>query len=68
MQIAINGKKTESEDSISITELLGSQKVKMPEMVTVELNGEILRHEVFESTIVKEGDVIEFIYFMGGGK
>ena len=40
----------------------------MPEMVSVELNGEFLRREVFESTTLKEGDKVEFLYFMGGGK
>jgi sulfur carrier protein len=34
----------------------------------VELNGEILDRPVFESTPVKEGDAIEFLYFMGGGR
>ena len=36
--------------------------------VTVELNGEILERESFATTQVKDGDEVEFLYFMGGGK
>ena len=68
MKIIVNGNETESKDSISVTELLVEQNVKMPEMVSVELNGEFLRREVFEGTTLKEGDKVEFLYFMGGGK
>ena len=67
MQIHINGKPVELEGSISVTELLVLQKVQTPEYVTVELNGEILNRENFLATAVNEGDVVEFLYFMGGG-
>jgi len=33
----------------------------------VELNGDILEREQFEATCVKDGDAVEFLYFMGGG-
>jgi sulfur carrier protein len=42
--------------------------VQQPEYVTVELNGDILEREQFEVTCVKDGDVLEFLYFMGGGE
>ncbi len=67
MQITINGKKADSTDSVSVTELLREQKVESPEYVSVELNGEILDRSAFETTVVREGDAIEFLYFMGGG-
>ncbi len=68
MKIIVNGNETEIKDSIAVTDLLVEQNVKMPEMVSVELNGEFLRREIFESTIIKDGDKVEFLYFMGGGK
>ena len=68
MKIIVNGNETELKDSIAVTALLVEQNVKMPEMVSVELNGEFLRREIFESTIIKDGDKVEFLYFMGGGK
>ena len=39
----------------------------MPEMVTVELNGDIVDRENFDSTFIKSDDKLEFLYFMGGG-
>ena len=69
MNIKINGEKEElTQESVSITELLTLKKVDMPEMVSVEYNGEILDRENFDSTAVKDGDEIEFLYFMGGGQ
>ena len=68
MKIKINGEDVEiGADSITVTELLVDQSVKMPDMVTVEYNGDIIDRDVFETTTISEGDVIEFLYFMGGG-
>ena len=67
MKISLNGKEKEIQDGISITQLLKEESVKMPEMVSVEHNNEMLDRSQFESTIIKENDQIEFLYFMGGG-
>ena len=68
MNIKINGKEeTLDNQKVTITELLKIKNVDMPDMVTVEHNGDILDREKFESTQVNDGDVIEFLYFMGGG-
>ncbi len=68
MKITINGQAESFEkDQYSVSELLVAKSVKMPEMVSVELNGEILDRDVFGATVVKEGDQVEFLYFMGGG-
>lgn len=67
MELSINGKATQCSDGLSVTALLLEQDVRMPDMVSVELNGEILRREAFEQTTLKAGDKLEFLYFMGGG-
>jgi len=68
MNIKVNGEDTSLEqNSVSVTELLKIKDVKMPDMVSVEYNGEILDRDAFESTLIKEGDQLEFLYFMGGG-
>jgi len=67
MKIKVNDKEVELPDNTSITELLVVQNVKMPDMVSVELNGEILDRKAFETTVLKPGDKVEFLYFMGGG-
>ena len=70
MELTVNGKPAliEDNDTLNIPSLLDKLKVAQPEYVTVELNGEILERESFGSTTVKNGDTIEFLYFMGGGK
>ena len=67
MKITVNGESAEVAEGISITELLKVREAKMPDMVTVEINGEILNRSSFESQTVNDGDAIEFLYFMGGG-
>ncbi|MHC4498728.1 MAG: sulfur carrier protein ThiS [Planctomycetota bacterium] len=67
MKISVNGEQIDCGDGLTVSELLIEQKVKMPEMVSVELNGEILRREAFETTALKGDDEVEFLYFMGGG-
>ncbi len=70
MQLTVNGKPATiaGSETLNIPSLLGELKVAQPEYVTVELNGEILDRGSFDSTTVKNGDSIEFLYFMGGGR
>ena len=71
MKIQINGKGeslTGLNNKINIIELLKIKNVEMPDMVSVEHNGSILRRENFKSTFLNDGDKIEFLYFMGGGQ
>jgi sulfur carrier protein len=70
MELTVNGKPATiaGSETLNIPALLGELKVAQPEYVTVELNGEILDRESFDSTTVKNGDTIEFLYFMGGGR
>jgi len=67
MQITVNDKTTEVPEGLTIAELLAHQKVKMPDMVSVQLNGAIVERKDFLSTQVREDDSVDFLYFMGGG-
>lgn len=67
MNVTVNGKDLSLDKSINLKELLVVAKAEQPDYVTVELNGEFVDHKGFESTFVKDGDKIEFLYFMGGG-
>ncbi len=67
MKLVINGEEVTSKDGLNVSELLVEQEVKMPEMVSVEINGQILRRGEFDTTVLNEGDKVEFLYFMGGG-
>ncbi len=68
MNLLVNGKNTDITDALTISELLSSQDVKMPQMVSVELNGQILKRSEFETTMLKDDDKVEFLYYMGGGQ
>lgn len=70
MNLTVNGKPSTVDGAVSlnVNELLAALKVAQAEYVTVELNGEVLEREAFEATTVKDGDTIEFLYFMGGGQ
>ena len=67
MKIKVNDKATEIQDGLTIAELLAHQKVKMPDMVSVQLNGTIMERKAFPATLVHENDTVDFLYFMGGG-
>jgi len=68
MTITANGKTVELSGEMPVSRLLTEVKVEMPEYVSVQLNGEILDRAAFDSAIVKEGAVVEFLYYMGGGR
>jgi sulfur carrier protein len=67
MKIIVNGKSVDLEKEVTVTELLKIQEVKMPEYVSVEINEEILSTEDYNTRLVKENDVVEFLFYMGGG-
>lgn len=68
MKIKVNGKtETISGTALTIAGLLKTAKVENPEMVSVQRNGEFVNKENFDVTHLKDGDEIDFLYFMGGG-
>lgn len=67
MFITVAGEKKEYKAGLTLPELLVAENVDMPEYVTVSVNEEFVETEKKESTILKDGDVVEFLYFMGGG-
>ena len=68
MKLTLNSKETDFSDGLTVSELLVDEQVKTPEMVSVELNGQILKRSKFENTALKNGDKIEFLFFAAGGK
>lgn len=65
MRVKINGK-TEETAASNVLELLQSKSIE-PQMVSVELNSKIVDREAYPSTPLGEDDVVEFLFFMGGG-
>ena len=70
MNLTVNGKPAviAEETTLSIAQLLETLQVEQREYVTVELNGDILDRGDFDGATVKDGDTVEFLYFMGGGR
>src|SRR3989339_117878 len=66
IQIFINGKKGIFKNSLTVAKLLELKKIRK-EVVTVELNNRIISRQKYSNTILKDGDLLEFIYYMGGG-
>lgn len=67
MFITVAGEKKEYKDGLTLPELIAAENVDMPEYVTVSINEEFVETEKKESTVLKDSDVVEFLYFMGGG-
>ena len=67
MQITVAGNKKEVKDDLKLTELFELEPVETPQYVTVSINEEFVPSEQVESTVLKDGDNVEFLYFMGGG-
>lgn len=67
MKITFSGETKDVADGITVTELMEQEKVETPEYVSVSVNEEFISRGDFSSTKLKEGDTVEFLYFMGGG-
>ncbi|MBR1822701.1 MAG: sulfur carrier protein ThiS [Ruminococcus sp.] len=68
MKIKVAGVKKEVQDGLTVSQLIIDENVETPEYVTVTVNDEFLENDQFDSTVLNEGDNIEFLYFMGGGQ
>lgn len=68
MTITVAGNKKEVADNLTVAQLIIDENVETPEYVTVTINDEFVKSGKFEETTLKDGDVVEFLYFMGGGQ
>ena len=65
--IIVNGEKKEINLPITVSELIKQNNVAQPELVSVQVNEEFVDRNDFGTTEIKEGDSVDFLYFMGGG-
>jgi sulfur carrier protein len=66
MQVKINGKNEEFLGG-TVLDLLKAKKIE-PQMVAVEVNDGMVDREHLGATQLKEGDRLEFLFYMGGGR
>ncbi|HJE66752.1 sulfur carrier protein ThiS [Campylobacter avium] len=63
--MTINGEKLEFKE-LKFSELL-KQRGLEAKFVALELNGEVISRDKFESLVLKENDKAELVNFVGGG-
>ena len=66
-KITVNGEAQEVQLPLSLTELIKQNDVLQPEMVSVQLNDDFVERNEWDWLQIKEGDSVDFLYFMGGG-
>lgn len=66
-QIKVNGETQEVALPLSVTDLIKQNNVEQPEMVSVQVNEEFADREEWDGIQLKDGDEVDFLYFMGGG-
>ena len=65
MQIKLNGADREVPDNLDLSGLIRECKLT-PDKVAVELNRRLVRSEKYD-TVLKSGDEVEIVTFVGGG-
>ncbi len=69
MIITVNGEKqTLAQTELTVADLLVTNNVSRPEMVSVQVNGQFVDKVDYATKKVAENDEVDFLYFMGGGK
>ena len=66
-KITVNGEVQEVQLPLTLTELIKQNDVQQPEMVSVQVNDDFADRTEWDSIQIKEGDNVDFLYFMGGG-
>lgn len=68
MTITVAGNKKEVADNLTVAQLIADENVETPQYVTVTINDDFVQSGTFDETVLKDDDVVEFLYFMGGGQ
>lgn len=67
-KIIVNGEAQEVQLPLTLTELIKQNDVQQPEMVSVQVNEDFADRSEWDGIQIKEGDTVDFLYFMGGGR
>jgi sulfur carrier protein len=68
MKLTVAGNAKEYAEGLTVAKLIELEKVETPMYVTVSVNDEFVQSGAFEETALRDGDSVEFLYFMGGGQ
>ena len=67
MKVTIAGNVKDIKEGTTLAQLVVDEKVENPEYVTVTVNDDFVENHDLANVTLKENDVGEFLYFMGGG-
>jgi thiamine biosynthesis protein ThiS len=67
LQVQVNGESHELTPGTLLSELLNQQNLPA-QRIAVELNREVVRRLLWDKTVLQEGDRIEIVHFVGGGR
>jgi sulfur carrier protein len=66
IQISLNGEPRAIVAGLTVTQLLDELNLR-PGRVVIELNRQILSRAAYGSAMLKDGDTLEIVQFVGGG-
>jgi len=66
LTIKLNGEPFEIAGPVTISALLAELNID-PRIVAVEHNVSVIKRQQYDRTIVREGDEVEIVRFVGGG-
>lgn len=66
-KIIVNGEQQDVSLPLNVAQLMQVNQVEQPERVSVQVNEEFADRGDWEKIQIKEGDEVDFLYFMGGG-
>lgn len=66
MTIKLNGDPTEFQYPMTVSVLLAALDID-PQRVAVELNLSVVKKAAYDSSVIKDGDEVEIVNFVGGG-
>ena len=66
--IKVNDESQVVELPLTVEELIKNNNVENPELVSVQVNEEFLDRNDYARRQVKDGDEVDFLFFMGGGQ
>jgi sulfur carrier protein len=66
MKLKLNGTDSEMQEGITIIRLLETLQIE-PARVAVEVNLQIVKKCNFQDHVLKDGDSVEVVNFVGGG-
>ena len=66
MQVTINSKVEALDGEMSVADLLARRKIE-PIRVAVEINEDLVPRTTFAERMIRDGDRIEIVTFVGGG-